>query len=111
MKIYTQKDLGYPRTPTTAMFRVEMEDKSLWDVPVQAIVDDRDSFYADEKEDTVRFIHEGGLTDAEIHDWAGNEMNWSDVSDYAVPVPASEQKKIDWQEGWCNGEKKIVGKI
>lgn len=110
-QLYTQKDLGYPRATTTAMFRVEMEDKSLWDVPVQAIADSRDEHYAEDKEDTVGFIRRGGLTKGEIHDWAGNNMNWSDVVNYAVPVPASRQKMIDWEDGWSNGDKKIVGNI
>jgi len=109
-QIYTQKDLGYPRTPTTALFRVEMEDKSLWDVPVQAIVDSRDEHYASDKEDTIGFIHEGGLSDVEIFDWAGNNMNWDDVKEFAVQVP-SPKVEIDWEEGWNSGEKEIVGKV
>jgi len=93
------------------MFRVQMDDNSLWDVPVQAIADSRDENYAYDKEDTIGSIRDGGLSDAEIHDWAGNNMNWDEVEAYAVLVPASKQKKVDWQEGWCNGEKEIVGKI
>lgn len=50
---YTMNDLGYQGTPTTALYRVEMEDGSKWDTP----------------------------------------------------------KKIDWQEGWCNGEKEIIGDL
>lgn len=108
---YIQKDLGYPRTPTTAKFRVQMEDLSLWDVPVQAIADNRDAFYAENKEDTIGSIRDGGLSDAEIHDWAGNDMNWSDVQAFATQVPTIQEKRVDWEDGWANGEKKIVGKI
>lgn len=108
---YEMKDFGYPRTPTTALFRVEMGDGSKWDVPVQAIADSRDENYADEKEDTVGGIREHSLSGSEIHDWAGNNMNWEDVEAFAVPVPASELKKPNYQEGWCNGEKQIVGDL
>ncbi len=108
---YIQKDLGYHRASTNAVFRVQMEDLSLWDVPVQAIADSRDAFYAEDKEDTVQGIRDGGLAAAEINDWAGNEMNWSDVQAFATQVPSIQEKRVDWQEGWVNGEKKIVGEI
>lgn len=107
---YVMKDLGYPRTPTAAIFRVEMPDGSKWDVPVQAIVDSRDEYYASDKEDTVGFIRAGSLSDAEIDDWAGNNMNWSDVEPFAVPAP-TERKPVDWNEGWANGEKQVVGEL
>lgn len=108
--IYIMKDLGYIRTPTTALYRVEMEDGSKWDVPVQVIADSRDENYQDDEEDTIGSIRDGGLAEFEIADWAGNNMNWSDVKDYAVRAEV-KPKKINWEEGWMNGEKKIVGKI
>jgi hypothetical protein len=37
-------------------------------------------------------------------------MNWSDVKQYAVEVPRPK-RKVDWEEGWVNGEKEIVGKL
>lgn len=110
MMIYLMKYLGYPRTPTSALFRVEMEDGSKWDVPVQAIADSRDEHYASDKEDTIGSIRDGGLDDSEIHDWAGNNMNWDEVEAVAVKV-ALPQAKVNFQEGWANGEKEIVGAI
>lgn len=107
---YAMKDLGYARTPTKAVYRVEMEDHSLWDVPVQIIADSRDEHYASDKEDTVGYIRKGSLNGGEIQDWAGNNMNWDDVKEFAVLAPAKPQK-VDWEEGWCNGEKTIIGKI
>jgi hypothetical protein len=104
------KDLGYKRTPTDAMYQVEMPDGSLWQVPVQAISDSRDENYAEDKEDTIGSIREGGLSEYEITDWAGNNMNWSDVKQYAVEVPRPK-RKVNWEEGWSNGEKEIVGKV
>jgi hypothetical protein len=105
---YTMKDLGYERTPTSAVFRVEMPDGSRWDVPVQVIADSRDEFYAEDKEDTVGGIRRGSLTDYEITDWAASEMNWSDVQAYAVKAD-TPPRPVDFQEGWVNGEKEIVG--
>lgn len=107
---YKQKDLGYKRTPTSALYQVEMSDESRWNVPVQIIADSRDENYASDQEDTVGSIRKGSLNDSEIQDWAGNNMNWSDVKEFAVraEVPA---KKIDWEDGWCNGFQEIVGKI
>lgn len=108
--IYIMKDLGYTRTPTTAIYRVEMEDGSKWDVPVQVIADSRDENYQDDEEDTIGSIRNGGLDEFEITDWAGNNMYWSDVKDYAVRAEV-KPKKINWEEGWSNGEKEIVGSI
>lgn len=107
---YVMKDLGYTRTPTSAMYRVTMEDGSLWDVPLQAIADSRDEHYQEDEEDTIGFIRSGSLPQYEIRDWAGNNMNWEDISDYAVRTEVAP-KKIDWQEGWVSGEKEIVGTI
>lgn len=107
---YQQKDLGYARTPTSAQMHITMEDGSVWAVPVQAIVDSRDESYADEKEDTIGFIRAGTLGDYNISDWAANNMNWDDVQEWAVKVE-NANKSIDFQEGWVNGEKEIVGDI
>lgn len=110
MSEYVMKDLGYKRTPTTAKYRVEMSDGSLWEVPVQVIADSRDENYADEQEDTIGSIREKTLSDYEIQDWAGNYMNWSDVKEFAVRS-AVVQKAIDWEDGWRNGFQKIVGDL
>jgi hypothetical protein len=107
---YTMKDLGYTRTPTDAMYQVEMPDGSLWQVPVQVIADSRDENYVEDQEDTIGYIRTCSLSEFEITDWAGNNMNWSDVKQYAVEVPRPK-RKVDWEEGWVNGEKEIVGKL
>ena len=102
------KDLGYPRTPTTAQYRVTMPDGSVWAVPAQIIVDSRDENYAEDEEDTVGAIQSGALNSYEIYDWAANNMNWSDVEDYAVKV--SDRPELtgeDFQEAWMNGEKEL----
>ena len=109
---YEMKDLGYPRTPTDALYRVEMPDGSKWDVPVQCIADSRDDNYSDDKEDTIGSIRDGGLLDSEIDDWAMNNINWDDVKAYAVQAPiASGPRNVNFEEGWRNGDKKIIGAI
>lgn len=108
MKNYVMKDLGYPRTATDAAYRIEMPDDSVWSVPVQLIVDDRDQHYSDEKEDTIGYVLDGSLSEYEIKDWARNNMNWSDVSDYALKLDRPTPK-VDYQDGWVNGSSKIRG--
>jgi hypothetical protein len=107
---YKMKDLGYVRTPTAARYRVEMPDGSFWQVPVQAIADSRDEHYADEQEDTIGFIHANSISKHEITDWAANNMNWSEVAEFAVRMDRPETK-VDFEEGWANGNKKIVGAL
>ncbi len=109
-KQYIMKDLGYKRTATEAQYIVEMPDGSEWAVPVQAIVDSRDEHYKEDQEDTIGFIREGGLSDYEITDWAGNNMDWDEVACFAKQVQRKTQE-VDYQEGWCNGEKRIEGKL
>lgn len=85
---YVMKDLGYARTPTQATMEVTMPNGTLWSIPVQAVTD----------------------SPFEIYDWAGNNMNWSDVAKYAVQMP-TPQVACDFGDGWANGEKQIKGEI
>ena len=112
MKTYKQKNLGYKRTPTTASLNVTMEDGSVYSIPVQIIADNRDEYYFKEhkdEEDTIKYIRNKSLDSYNIKGWATNNMDWKDVSEYAEKVDCS--KGVDFQEGWINGEKEIVGKI
>jgi len=103
------KDLGYPRTPTDVIIRVDMGFET-WDVPVQVVADSRDENYSDEKEDTIGFIRDGSLDAGALHDWASNNMNWYDVMEYAVLVPVA-RKPLDRQDGWVNGKHTIIGNL
>lgn len=112
MKTYKQKDLGYKRAPTKALYHITMEDGSVYSVPVQLIADSRDEYYFKEykdEEDTIKYIKDGSLDSYDIGDWAANNMNWLDVSEYAEKVDCS--KGVDFQEGWINGKSEIVGEI
>lgn len=107
---YVQKDLGYLREPTYAFVRVEMPDHSWWKVPAQIVADSRDEHYRSDEEDTIRFIREGSLEQYDFFDWLGNNMNWDDVELYAGEMPRPSAK-TDYQEGWVNGEKVLLGSL
>ncbi len=115
MKPYIQKDLGYPRTPTTAKLRVTMPDGSIWAVPVQIVADSRDAWFNAEqksdgcKEDTVKECRDCNQDEDDLADWAENNMDWIDVVPYAERVIGTGPP--DYQEGWVNGDKQIVGEI
>jgi hypothetical protein len=91
---------------------VTMPDTSVWAVPVDIIARNRAEFYAEEfggdvekslNEDTNPLFEEDHYA---IRDWAGNNMNWSDVSEHAKQV--SPPKEPDFEEGWINGDKSIL---
>lgn len=91
---------------------VTMSDGSRWRVPVDVIAHNRAEHYAHEyggdvdrslNEDTIPLFESD---DYEIQDWAANNMNWEDVSAHAVQI--AEPGAVDYQEGWVNGDKRIV---
>ena len=87
---------------------IEMPDKSVWKVPVALIASSRAEAYKDEfGGDVFRSLNEDTIPlftddEYEIEDWAANNMNWKDVKAHAVMVSGGT---VDYQEGWCNGEK------
>lgn len=91
--------------------QIEMPDGSKWAVPVHVIAMNRAAYYA--KNDGVSI--EASLNndtlplfeadEFEIEDWAANNMNWEDVEHLAVCIGKGGS---DYQDGWCNGEKKII---
>jgi hypothetical protein len=99
--------------------RVTMEDGSQWDIPATIIAGDRARYYAEhdsgkksgpEFDKIFKEEMENALEDEyEIIDWAANNMDWSDVVAYAVKVE-NPTKKVDFQEGWLNGEKEVIEK-
>lgn len=90
---------------------ITMPDCSVWSVPVLEIAKNRAREYAHEFgnheeqsliEDTIPLFESD---DYEIIDWASNNMDWSDVKDFAVCIKPST---IDFKEGWLNGNKKVT---
>ena len=94
---------------------VTMPDGSKWAVPVRVIAQNRAESYAEEGDDSAAVsLEEDTLPlfesdDAEIEDWARNNMDWSDVQEHAeqikLPTPVTLE---DLQSGWVNGEVEVV---
>ena len=93
-------------------YQIEMPDGSLWEIPVLLIALDRARYYAkvDDvdlnealNDDTIPLFE---ADEYEIEDWAKNNMDWKDVSSSAICV--SFPGETDFQEGWVNGEVKVV---
>lgn len=89
---------------------IKQADGSTWAVPVDVIARDRATNYAEEfdgdverslTEDTLPLFAECAY---EIHDWASNNMNWSDVQAFAWKLQDAEPTHNDFQEAWVNGE-------
>lgn len=89
-----------------------MPNGSVWSVPVRVIAENRAQHYADEfggnpvlamAEDTLPLFEDN---ESEISDWARNNMDWCDVSAHSDFV--ADATECDFQEGWMNGEVKIV---
>ena len=106
-------------TPATKKYlRVQQHDGSRWDVPVDIIARNRAAFYAEKDDefggDFERSLQEDTLPlfaedDYAIKDWAGGNMDWSDVVDVAtMVVPPKPLSDDDYQEAWVNGEKTVV---
>jgi len=99
--------------PMDWIYRITMPDGSKWDVPVKVIAENRAHYYAHQDGKTYSESLEYDTlplfkaTPYEIEDWAADNMNWDDISSYAIRVPET-LPTIDWQEGWLNGRKEII---
>ncbi|OTG93622.1 hypothetical protein B9T24_14225 [Acinetobacter sp. ANC 4654] len=89
---------------------VEMEDNSKWAVPVRIIAEHRAKYFAKKdgisleeslNDDTVPLFESN---DYEIHDWAANNLNFSDVQHVAKQIGMPD---VDYEDGWANGEYEI----
>lgn len=104
---------------------IEQKDGSMWGVPVEIIARNRAEHYKGEfggdiehslAEDTIPLFSNDAPTlicsesagDREIHDWASNNMNWSDVEPHAVKVMNAPAEALDFQEAWVNGEYSVA---
>jgi hypothetical protein len=98
----------------TAELHIEMPDGSTWAVPVAAVAKNRAEHYKDEfGDDLERSLNEDTWPlftkhRGEIAEWASNNMNWSDVAKEAHKVYEPESRSVDFQEGWMNGNKRVV---
>jgi hypothetical protein len=103
---------------------VTMPDGSVWKVLASAVASNRAEYFAYADLDTNadadtqqsawriafdRDYQEVINDDTELLDWAANNMNWTDVAYYSAKVSEPEQLTPEqFQEGWINGEKRIV---
>ena len=94
----------------TKNYVVTMEDGSKWAVPVRFIAEHRAKYFAEKdgvsiaeslNEDTAPLFDSD---DYEIHDWAANNLNFSDVKDVAKMISSPD---VDYENGWANGEYEI----
>jgi len=94
------------------LYVVTMPDGSRWAVPLMVIATDRARHYAREFDgDVERSLAEDTLPlfasdPYQVHDWAANNMNWSDVVHAAEQLTPPEA--TDYQEGWINGDYAVV---
>lgn len=102
------------KTFINSVISVEMDDGSVWEVPVMVVARNRAKHYADEfdgdigkslEEDTIPFFASDSY---EIIDWAENNMNWEDVEQFATMVQGTDA--IDYQDSWVNGPKEVLEK-
>ena len=87
-----------------------MPDESKWGVDVHEIALNRADYYKHEfGGDINRSLNEDTLPlfkaePYEIEDWAVNNMNWEDFDQHFL---VQTHGPVDYEEGWCNGHKKI----
>lgn len=88
---------------------IKAQDGAIWAVPVDVIARNRAEQYASEfGGDVKRSLAEDTLPlfeadEYEIHDWAANNMNWSDVQASAWKLRDPPETHTDMQEAWVNG--------
>lgn len=89
------------------IYAVTMENGDVYGVPAEIIADDYAKYYEstgeDYQENYDAMMHWFHTDDYDFADWAKGNMNWDDVKDHAVLID-SHKKKLDFQEGWVNGE-------
>ena len=93
---------------------IDMPDGMTYGVPVEVIARHRAEYYAHKEYDgdVAESLRDDTLPlfesdDYEIHNWAANNMNWSEVKGQAIML----KKKVpedDFQDAWCNAEYKIA---
>ena len=89
---------------------VQFSDRTWWKIPASVIAASRahyfasidsakgegdyDAIYIDEYQNTIN-------DSVELEDWAKNNMNWSDVKEFAVQ---DRSEDVDYEKEWCNVE-------
>ncbi len=90
---------------------LQMDDGSIYGIPVDVIARHRAANYADEfGGDIERSLAEDSLPlfeddDYNVIDWAANNMDWSDVKDHAVQLQGPQP--IDFDRAWIHTPKRV----
>lgn len=97
------------------VLKVSMPDGTTWVIPASLIARKRAEYYAQvdvdagdgEFDELYGKEYDYSFNDAsELLDWAGNNMNWSDVKAEARQVRCD--KYVDYDKEWMNAEKEIM---
>lgn len=90
--------------------RIKMaSDGTTWEIPAEVVANNSTDYYMSkpEPEFTREEEFESSMDDYELTDWAGNNMNWSDVSAHAVRVPGTSPTP-DYESDWGNADMEVI---
>lgn len=91
------------------MIEVTMPDLSIWHVPAKVVAANRAAYYADKGDDYDGEFDFAMGDEYTLLDWAAGNMNWPDVEGQARKVrDRAPLDAGDFQEGWVNGDKRLV---
>lgn len=80
------------------VIRLSMSDGSVWEIPAHVVADHRATYYAELDGSSYQVEYDLVLENAsELLDWAGNNMDWTDVKQAAKRVRGS---LLDFDEEW-----------
>jgi hypothetical protein len=100
-----------PKQPEKHL-RVTIPNDSKYDVPARIVADSLAKFYTTESRAGASYSYQEEYDlamrdDADLIDWAANNMNWDEVAAHAIKVDEPPDEE-DFEEAWVNGEKEIV---
>lgn len=88
------------------LLQITMPDYSVWNVRADLIAEDRAEYYDEFKNEDFREIFNETLENPDILiDWAENNMDWDTIKANAIKI---KEGKVDYEDGWRNGHKKII---
>lgn len=90
--------------------RLEFLNGDVFLLPVEVIAKMRTAYYADldgfvEGSQEWKEEMEQSMNGYEVTDWLSNNVDWSDIKDFAVKQPTDE---FDYDKGWSSVDVEIV---
>jgi len=92
--------------------RVSFSNGEKWDIPARIVAEDRATYYSESggfQKNSPQWQEEYQNSlddDYDLEDWLNNNMNWSDVSEYAHLVDG--ESEFNYEDEFTNAEKEIV---